>query len=579
MLMIAIAVPAIGVDIDKERQPPSSPIPLDFPSYVLPEPAENASEATLDDFYRLLISIRKPQDLSVDHLKALNLKLQTDVPASSLVPEDRMRSLPPLPWEDVSSQQSEQGASENSQKVMSNGNPYPPKEKFDIVKKEMLFDNDDAFREVTRMGPRPGRERIRVTQSRRFWTGLERMAQYWDDSLDNYFERPATPKQDEGAGDKMQTDDDQSPEKTHGADSKMDIDSEGPGPDTQGKQEDEGRQSTKTMYTGRRHGNGSEMPEEMREETIRGFVEMAAWPFGCQATIPSLPPRLAVRNLLFPVRQTLLAARAPTDRQLARKGVLEGPMLVVQCRPDISFREPGQDVGYGAGEVCDLFREVGAMLLAAQERAREGATEVKPGEGKWWTTMPRWGGAPNAGVTGDANNSDDKPAPENKPETGNANKRSKHDHPFNFRRTSSSSSSHPRKMSTTERWKLIQPGPSLWDKKMIYMQIGKPKDSPFDDVRNLSILRFCVLALETDLGIFPRFTCSLVLTPMFRSSTLGSIVITLRTSKQETGISPKKTLLESHGTCFSFAGRDGMTSSRPVTAWKHSKDSGAYSTT
>lgn len=478
--MITVAVPTVGIDVEKERQPPSAPTPLDFPSYVIPEPDENASEATLDDFYRVLLSIRKPQDLTVHHLKALNLKLQSDVPISSIVPEDRMKDLPPLPWEENSSDQS---GSETSQKLMSNGNPYPPKEKYDVVKKEMLIDNDDAFREVSRMAPRPGRERVRLTQSRRFWAGLEHMAQYWDDSLDHYYERPATPKptSDEEAGDKMQTDNDQS-EKTDGTDGKMDVDS-----DTQDKREDQASQPTKTVYTGRRIGNGSEMPEEMREETIRGFVEMAAWPFGCQTTVPSLPPRLAVRNLLFPVRQTLLAARAPKDRQLARKGILEGPMLLVQCRPETSFREAGQDVGYGTGEVCDLFREIGAMLLMAQERAREGSTEVKPGEGKWWTTKPRWGGAPNAGVTGDASNSDEKPAEddsENKAaaEAGNAKKRSKHDHPFTFRRTSSGSSGHPRKMSNAEKWKLLQPGPSLWDKKMIYMQIGKPKDSPFDDV-------------------------------------------------------------------------------------------------
>lgn len=160
---------------------------------------------------------------------------------------------------------------------------------------------------------------------------------------------------------------------------------------------------------------------------------------------------------------------------VARKGVLEGPVLIAQCRPDTTFRGPDDAPGSGSGEVCDILREVGAMLLAAEERAREGKTEVKPGEGKWWTTTPRWGGAPNDDVGDTAgSNSDEKPVPE----SGNARKRSKYEHPLMSSRRSGTS----RKLSNAEKWKLIQPGPSLWDKRMVYMQIGKAKESLFDDV-------------------------------------------------------------------------------------------------
>jgi hypothetical protein len=130
--------------------------------------------------------------------------------------------------------------------------------------------------------------------------------------------------------------------------------------------------------------------------------------------------------------------------------------------------------------MCDLLREVGAMLLTAQERARHGVMEVKPGEGKWWTTIPRWGGAPNEGVTVDADaDSSDK---DKKPEVdiGNAHKRSRYANPLLSSRRSGSG--HPRKMTANEKWKILQGGSSLWDKRMKYMQIGKPKESPYDDV-------------------------------------------------------------------------------------------------
>jgi hypothetical protein len=39
-----------------------------------------------------------------------------------------------------------------------------------------------------------------------------------------------------------------------------------------------------------------------------------------------------------------------------------------------------------------------------------------------------------------------------------------------------------RRLTSSEKWKIIQPGPSLWDKRLSYMQIGKARDSPFDDV-------------------------------------------------------------------------------------------------
>lgn len=466
----------MGTEPDKERRAPAAPTPLNFPAYDLSTIGENESDSSLHELYHLLSSIKRPQDISPSRLQALNLRVEPDVPVSLMVQGEQLDSLPPLPWELPASRTADQPSDDSPPVLMSNGSPYPTTERFDVLKNELLMDNDAAFREVARLPPREGRQRVRITQTRKFWAGLERMAQYWDSSLDNYYERPATPPNDSGdAADKMQTDDDNknSPRGNNQPDP-MDVDQTAAQGSNGNHSQENGETPMVAMYTGRRTGAGHEMPEDIREETIRSFAEMAAWPFGCQAAVPTLPPRLMVRSLLFPIRQSFGAARSPKDRQLARKGVMEGPLFVGQCRPETTFRTPEEPPGLGINEVCDLYREVGGMLLAAQERAREGTIEVKPGEGKWWTTKPRWGGAPNDGIEEDVSNSDEQPSAE----AGNSRKRSKHGHPPG----SSRRSGNGRKLSNSERWKLVQPGPSLWDKRTHYMQIGKNKESPFDDV-------------------------------------------------------------------------------------------------
>ena len=374
---------------------------------------------------------------------------------------------------------------------MSSGLPYPPNDRFELLRDELSLDDDDAFREISRLPPREGRNRVRITQSRKFWTALERMAQYWDTSLDEYFERPAQqtpPAEGVTKEDEMQTDD-----QPGSAESKMGVDG---AQDTEASSGTVDNRKTVTRYKGRRIGAGNEMPEEVRDETIRAFVEMAAWPFGCQVTVPTLPPRLMVKSLLFPVRQSFQAARSPRDRQIARSGILEGPVLIAQCRPDTGFRNANEAPGTGIGEVCDLFREVGGMLLAAQERAREGTLELRPGEGKWWTTTPRFGGAPHDEILEDLIKSQGPgmhgvPLPQplsSAPETEaeSTPKRHKFEHPFvtSLARRPSAM----RKLSSGEKWKILQPGPSLWDKRMRYMQIGKAKESPFDDVSDTHLL-------------------------------------------------------------------------------------------
>lgn len=409
-----------------------------------------------------------------------------DVPISRIVPSNGEKPHPAPRLEKTSDQEIPGIESMTVQSLMNNGNPFPPQEKYDLLKNEILVDNEDAFREVTRLPPLPGRTKVRIAHTRKFWVGLEKMSQYWDASKDQYIEptEEGTTKDDaESNKNGMQVDDQnvaQGSMTNSTSSESMDVDQKEDNVDTskdKASGEDEAPAEPTTMYMGRRISCGSQMSEEIREEAVRGFLEMIAWTFGCQAHIPSLPPRLAVQNLLFPVRESFALSRSPQDRQMARKGILEGPIILGQCRNETVFRGEGQTIGQGHTEMCDLLREVGAMLLGAQERAREGSTEIKPGDGKWWTTKPRWGGL-DQGVTGEkASRVEDEPSEE-------PNKRSRHDRSSHSSRKSSSS----RKMSVSDKWKLVQPGPSLWDRKMKYMQIGKNKNSEFDDV---SILFDC----------------------------------------------------------------------------------------
>ncbi|KAF4280046.1 hypothetical protein KXX16_003244 [Aspergillus fumigatus] len=477
-----LGLPTIGSPPEQERPPPPPPTKIDFPVYDLLDVPGDASESSLREIADLLASIRRPQDLSTEKLKAFNLRMETNITADRIVPQGS-KLFPPLPWEARVCNETEDG----EPILMDNGNPYPAADRFEILKKELLLDNDDAFREVTRLPPKEGRQRVRVANARKFWMGLERMSQWWDSSLDNYFERPAIPEEASNE-DKMQTDGEPQPSGIQeSTTTPMEVDSPPTTQTVDGTSSDpeEGQQPTVQRYTGRRIGNGQEMPEDVREETVRALAEMAAWPFGCQVTVPMLPPRLTVKKILFPIRQSFQAARSPKDRQLARNGVMEGPVFVAQCRPETSFRGPGDAPGTGVGEVCDLFRELGAMLLAAQERARQGTTEVKAGEGKWWATKPRWGGATQD--TQDNSNCEDQSVRD-----GNDRKRSKYEHPFVASRRPGSG----RKLSNAEKWKIVQPGPSLWDKRMRYIQIGKDKDSPFDDIYMLSSINHHVAILH-----------------------------------------------------------------------------------
>lgn len=361
----------------KKHPPPATP--LDFPSCT-PKGQPPGFFPDDIDLFTLFALPRKLDDINAKHVEILNVNVDRDIPLHLLVPQGY---LPPTAWE---SDPSQSGGSNTfpaptiTPATLSNGFDVPGHEMFYARMKELLFDNDDVFRFMKREPTLPGRSETKVAQFRKFYESIYAMSEYWDTSLDNDTTSPpaqSTPP----TNDAMETDP-HLPE-LHAPD---------PEP-------------TKQPYTGRRIGTGRDMPRQYREDAVRSLVETIAWSFRCQMLPPRNHGKLQLSNLLLPVHQTALVYRPAPDRQRARQGFVEGPLLAIQCRPETSFRQPGAPPGDSPAARLDLLRELGAMLLLAQERARAGKSEAVPGPAQWWATAPRWGGAAAAGPAPTASHS------------------------------------------------------------------------------------------------------------------------------------------------------------------------------
>jgi hypothetical protein len=68
-----------------------------------------------------------------------------------------------------------------------------PAERMSQVILELGYDNDRALKALFRSGRTDSSEKVKLTYTRRFWIGIEHMSQYWDTSLDDYYEVPEQP--------------------------------------------------------------------------------------------------------------------------------------------------------------------------------------------------------------------------------------------------------------------------------------------------------------------------------------------------------------------------------------------------
>ena len=422
-------------DKDDPREPPPPATPLEFPC-SRPSKLSVSDIGLSDDLVKLFSSAPRTGP-TVKHLQALNVSLADELSLEHVVPKN---FIPPQSWsKDLATSESSKSsqAALSTSHSLSNGAPAPGKEDFFIRVKELLHDNEDAFRAIQRKPPLPTRQPARIVYFRKFWEGLLLVAEHWDTSLDEYSDHH-NPKDE----------------------SSMDIDelcSEGI--DAKSKmEEDIGDKSHRMTYTGRRTGTGRDMPAKYREDTVFAFVEALTWAFRCRLEQPHSQQSLKVQGTMIPIQHDASVHRVPKDVRKARKGLSEGPMLGVFCRDQTSFRGLDEIEGEGRQEILDLLRETGCMLMLAQKRAREGKEEEVPGMGKWWASAPRWGG----GAGG---------------ELGVDNKGSTRE-----RTSSESSRERFKKASRMDIWKSLQPPSSTWERGVTYQRIGKDKDSEHDDV-------------------------------------------------------------------------------------------------
>ena len=277
--------------------------------------------------------------ITTQHVQALNVTHTGNMPLDRIIPEDY---IPPKEWQNHFSAISSATTWYNQRGKLNNGATRPGHKEFCDRAKELAISNDDAFSSL-QGGPAFGKaSSTRVAQFRNFYLNLFKMAEYWDTSQDNY----ATVESIDGS---------------------------------------------KEEYTGRRLGTGTDMPPEHRSNTVVRFVETIAWTFRCSIQPENIMTNKFIRcDRYLPIVGLAGAVmRTPTEREKARKQILEGPLIPIQCRNTTTFRNKEDPIGEGQQEITDLLYEIGAVLLVAQKRAREGKEEDHRWKDQWWAEKKR----------------------------------------------------------------------------------------------------------------------------------------------------------------------------------------------
>ncbi|PHH75679.1 hypothetical protein CDD83_4373 [Cordyceps sp. RAO-2017] len=220
------------------------------------------------------------------------------------------------------------------------------------------------------------------------------------------------------------------------------------------------------------------MPPEFRQALIAAFVKLVAYDFGCNVSMSRVEPRLHLRSPAGPrQRKTYTPChchfvfQSPTSREAARAGLVYGPVAAVSARPTIDFTHPNVETA----QSLDLARELTAALITAQHRARQGKTELRFGEGQWWTSRPRWGGGPGGPIGREIDKYAVLGDKDSRPSDGDG--------------LPTPVTKKPRKnMSVYDNYRMVRPPSSAWDRKAKYETIGMIRNASHDDVFVVSSL-------------------------------------------------------------------------------------------
>ncbi|KAK8084595.1 hypothetical protein PG997_005866 [Apiospora hydei] len=455
---------------------------------------------------------------------ALGVHVHTDVGAEDLLPDPSY--VPSGTGWDGMDVDGARAVDATFRRPLSNGSSSPEARVYLERRNELAIDNQAAFRTIKRIRAGPGSKAVRLGNCYEFFRQLDLMATYWDDTS----QPPIRYNEEDG---QSPTSSKLRPVALDGSLEQAEFAIAG------AAAAQEGSQAQRTTY---RTASGSSMPPELRHGLITAFVKLVSYDCGCNLATPRVEPRLHLlepsspspksearhapsrlaRASYFPSGCNFLA-RVPQAREDARRGVMEGPLAAVSARNITNFSTPSD-------QSIDFGRELVAALITAQQRAREGQKEKRFGDGRWWATTRRWGGAEGGPIgreiesiersEGDNNTTPSKadnaarsPLSPTKENTGdgstqkqgkesNTNKRPQSpSHPISPSsglpmRGPPANKKSRKTLGIYDNYRMVRLPSSNWDKKMRYTAIGKQPGADFDDVfvissifHHLSILR------------------------------------------------------------------------------------------
>lgn len=497
-----------------------------------------------------LQTLHRPPQVNDAYYRALGVHVHHNVLPEDIVPDPSL--LPQSTgWDGITPERA-QDANKTFQKPLSNGNKSPDARIYADRRRELSADNQAAFRTLRRIKPQPGKPAARLGGSYEFFKQMDLMAAYWDDTSLPESLRHASHETDEAAH--TLTAATAEPERK---------------PQSAGGGEEGGQDEPTAEQVVFRTAPGSQMPASFRLDLVGAFVKLVAYEFGCNLLSSRVEPRLYLRtpgapqksgssppgtnagsnkqtesgsdkeiaspNLKRHPRKEPVKShfssncsflfRMPITRDAARAGIVEGPVAAVSVRNATSFADPLE-------HRLDLGRELIAALVTAQLRAREGKTEQRLGEGKWWATEKRWGGGQGGPIGREVENDDtaqhrdagngggddgggtkQSPSISSLPQTSSSpSTTTKSPHPDRGRPSSSNPNHNNNKrarkgLSTYDNYRMVRKPASNWDKKTRYEAVGSVPGADYDDVFLLSSVfhHFSVLRVRVPLGLLAVF--------------------------------------------------------------------------
>ncbi|KAH7018285.1 uncharacterized protein B0I36DRAFT_388525 [Microdochium trichocladiopsis] len=502
-----------------------------------------------DSLVPFLQTLYRPPQLDESYFKALGVHVHDNVSTEDIIPDPAL--LPQATgWEDMTPEHA-QDVNKDFQRPLCNGNKSPDARIYTDRRKELSADNQAAFRTLRRIKPEPGKQAVRLGGSYEFFKQMDLMAGFWDDTS---LPAQKSSEDDVSKQLAREDNDDHSPPGAtpilHPIDGSLDqaahalvaATTEPVRPHQQDDGKDDKHRVEGPEQVVFRTGVGSQMPASYRHDMVSAFIKLVAYDFGCNIAPSRVEPRLYLRaptsaeaNQPSTVPMTVPLSspdeikpkihgklvkepkcshlpsgctflfRMPTTREAARAGIVEGPVAAVSIRNATSFTptssttspldsrassQPAKDEG-SLDARLDLGREIIAALVTAQLRDREGRTEQRIGEGKWWASEKRWGGGQGGPIGREIDNNTeissthqvgDEPDKMSPPSSSSPSTKSPPQARTHLQRITPSNKRPRKTLSIYDNYRMVRKPASNWDSKARYQAIGKQPGADYDDI-------------------------------------------------------------------------------------------------